>query len=316
MRRMNDFERKLYHTVVHNSLLFLEDGLKRLITDGNNDLGDTIVLSCTSIQISLELAMRAYILRNKGLEFIIVKKQKDNNTDEEIEKLYAENRLKVIEFEALKNQLKEKDASVFTKEDYQIIDDFQTYRNKLMHFCCPLDNNELSKLKENLMYYVVRVVLCLLYDNYEEKKPAEYFEELLGWDFYRTLINDKGYIRAIQQLAKEQAKDVGLCPICGRIAYSIEDEFCYFCNVQPLEDEWGRTECMACGRKNSVIYDKMNIHLKGNHHSMSGLCQHCDAHPQIFECPICGQTHWLYSDTYDWMCYDGHCTTQGVDYKD
>lgn len=76
--------------------------------------------------------MRAYILRNKGLEFIIVKKQKDNNTDEEIEKLYAENRLKVIEFEALKNQLKEKDASVFTKEDFQIIDDFQTYRNKAL----------------------------------------------------------------------------------------------------------------------------------------------------------------------------------------
>lgn len=138
MRRMNDFERKLYHTVVHNSLLFLEDGLKRLITDGNNDLGDTIVLSCTSIQISLELAMRAYILRNKGLEFIIVKKQKDNNTDEEIEKLYAENRLKVIEFEALKNQLKEKDASVFTKEDFQIIDDFQTYRNKPCAFLLPV----------------------------------------------------------------------------------------------------------------------------------------------------------------------------------
>lgn len=101
MSRMNDFERKLYYTVVHNSLLFLEDGLKRLITDGKDDLSDTIVLSCTSIQISLELAMRAYILRNKGLEFIIVKKQKDNNTDEEIEKLYADNRLKVIEFETI-----------------------------------------------------------------------------------------------------------------------------------------------------------------------------------------------------------------------
>lgn len=316
MRRMTDFERTLHHTVEHNSLLFLEEGVKWLIGENKQSEMDAIVLACTNIQIALELALRAYILKNKGLEFIIDKKQKDNNTDEEIEKLYAENRLKVIEFEAMKSQLKEKDVSVFKKEDFRIIDEFQTYRNKLVHFCCPLGKDELWKMRDLLMYYVVRVVLCLLYDNYEDKRPAEYFEELLGWEFYRILINDRGYIKAIEQLAKEQAKDVGLCPICGRIAYSIEDEFCYFCNVQPLEDEWGRTECIACGRKNSVIYDKMNIHLGGNHHSMPGLCQHCDAHPQIFECPICGQTHWLYSDTYDWMCYDGHCTTQGVDYKD
>ena len=48
MRRMNDFERQLYHTIVNNSLLFLEDGLKRLITGSKNDLNDTIVLSCTN----------------------------------------------------------------------------------------------------------------------------------------------------------------------------------------------------------------------------------------------------------------------------
>lgn len=316
MRRMTDFERNLYHTVVHNSLLFLEEGVKSLLDGGKKSDMDAMILACTNIQISLELAMRAYIIKNKGLEFIVDKKQKEENTDKEIEKLYAENRLKVIEFDAMKNQLKGKVASVFKKEDFLIIDDFQTYRNKLVHFCCPLKKDEMWKLRERLMYYVVRVVLCLLYDNYEEKKPAEYFEELLGWDFYRTLINDRGYIRAIEQLAKEQSKDVGLCPICGRIAYSIDDEFCYFCNVQPHVDEWGRTACIACGRKNSVIYDKMNIHLKGNHHSMPGLCQHCEAHPQIFECPICGQSHWMYSDTYDWMCYDGHCTTKGTDYKD
>lgn len=198
MRRMNDFERQLYHTIVHNSLLFLEDGLKRLITGSKNDLNDTIVLSCTNIQISLELAMRAYILKNKGLEYIIDKKQKEKNTDEEIEKLYADNRLKVIEFETMKNQLKEKDASVFKKEDFQIIDDFQIYRNKLVHFCCQLEKDETRKMRELLMYYVVRVVLCLLYDNYEDKRPAEYFEKILGWDFFRILNNDQGYIRAIE----------------------------------------------------------------------------------------------------------------------
>ena len=313
---MIDFEKTLYHTVVHNSLLFLEDGIKKLLSAGKESITDTIVLSCTSIQISLELAMRAYILKVKGLEFILDPKQKRENSNEEIEKLYVDNRLKVTGFDAMKNQLREKGASAFTKEDFQIIDEFQTYRNKLVHFCCQLEIDEIWNLREKLMYYVVRVILCLLYDNYKEKKPAEYFEDLLGWDFYRTLINDGGYIRAIEQLAQEQSKDVGLCPICGRIAYSLEEEFCYFCNIHRDEDEWGRAECIACGGKNTVVYDKLNIHLEGNYHSMPGLCQHCEAHPQIFECPICGQTHWQFSGKEDWMCYDGHCTTKRVDYKD
>ena len=311
---MTTFEGELYHTIEHNSLLFLEEGVKRLIETKEKEPRDVMVLSCTDIQISLELAMRAYVLRNRGLESILERKQQGVYTDEEKEKLYNENKLKVIEFEALKNQLKGKGMSAFTKDDFKIIEDFQTYRNKMVHFCCPLEDSELSSLRENLMYYIVRVVLCLLYDNYEDKRPAEYFEELLGYNFYRMLWNDKGYIRAIEQMAKERSVEVGVCPICGRYAYSLDDEFCYFCNIQPQKDEWGRAACLACGKKNTVIYDRLNIHLKGNHHSMPGFCQYCEAHPEIFECPICHQTHWLHSDVNDRMCSDGHCATTKKDY--
>lgn len=308
---MKLFERGLYKTVVHNSLLFLEDGVKRLINDRDHPLADTLILSCSDIQIALELAMRAFVIREKGLESILDRKQQGRYTYEELERLYLDNKLKVIEFESLKNQLKGKDFDVFRKEDFLIIEEFQTLRNKMVHFCCPLEEKELYTLREKLMYYVVRVVLCLLSDKYEDKKPAEYFEELLGWDFHRTLINDRGYIKAIEQLACDNSKVVGLCPICSRYAYAIDEELCYFCNVQPQEGEWGRTRCIACGGKNSVIYDRLNIHLKGNHHSMPGLCQLCEAHPDVFECPVCGQTHWKFGDKYDWMCYDGHCAQKG-----
>ena len=189
---MNAFEKKLYKTVVHNSLLFLEDGVKRMVENGGRSLEDMLVLSCSNIQISLELAMRAYVLREKGLGNILDNSQRDKYTDEEKEQLYLDNRLKVVEFDSLKNQLKGKEFSVFKKEDFKIIDEFQILRNKIVHFCCSLEETELDALRERLMYYVVRVVLCLIYDRFEEKRPAEYFEELLGWDFYRTLINDRG----------------------------------------------------------------------------------------------------------------------------
>ena len=57
---MTDFERELYHAVEHNSLLFLEEGVKKL-TDSScqEEVSDMMVLACTNIQISLELAIRA-----------------------------------------------------------------------------------------------------------------------------------------------------------------------------------------------------------------------------------------------------------------
>ncbi len=312
---MNKFEDTLFQTVKHNSLLFLEDGVKRIIDYGGKELYDIIVLSCPSIQISLELAMKAFVLREKGVRFLVKRNKKGvEYTDEEIEKIYNEKRLLVKGFDDIKKQINRMGNTKLRKEDYEIIEDFQNYRNKLVHFCCPLAKEELSSFRENLMYYVVHVVLCLLYDNYKNLKPAEYFEELLGYDFFRILWNDYGYIRAIEQLAKEQSKEVGVCPICERNAYSLDEEFCYFCNTYPNDGEWGRTHCLACDGKKTVVYDRLNIHYPKNHHSMPGFCQHCEAHPQIFECPICGQTHWLYSDTYDWMCYDGHCTTENKDY--
>lgn len=144
---MNTFERKLYKTVVHNSLLFLEVGVKRLIGNEKHSLEDTLVLSCSDIQISLELAMRAYVFREKGLESILDRKQQGKYSDEEKESLYLGNDLKVIEFEGLKNQLKGKEFSVFKKEDFAIIDKFQTLRNKMLHFCCQLEENELDTLE-------------------------------------------------------------------------------------------------------------------------------------------------------------------------
>ena len=93
---MNKFEETLYQTIKYNSLLFLKDGVKRIIDYGRKELYDIIILSCSSIQISLELAMRAYILREKGIKYLIKNKKKDGEyTYAEIEKLYSEKKVYV-----------------------------------------------------------------------------------------------------------------------------------------------------------------------------------------------------------------------------
>ena len=297
---MNNFEQKLYDSLVHNSILFLDKGARELVQNDCNSLQDTIVLSCAHIQISLELAMRAYMIRVRGINAILDRKQQGLSMTE-IETHYYDNSLKVVEFDCIKNQLKS--CSLFNSEEFKIIDSFQMYRNKLVHFCCHIEENELEELSNKLIYYVVRIVLFLLYDNYEDKKPAEYFEKLLGGKFYESLWNNQGYIKALEYFAAQWSKKVGICPECERKTYSIDYEFCYLCNLN-LKYSIGRANCDMCDGINTVISDN----------SMPGFCQKCGAKPEIFECPICKQTYELYADIEDWYCYDGHCTTKNIDY--
>ena len=317
---MNTFEQKIYNVVTHDALLFLKEGVMKLIDWDSHamelTLNDVIILSCSQVQIALELSVRAYLIREKGIDSVVDQSyMRKYHKNESIEQIYDCGELKVNDIDTVKIQLKGIRNFFLTKDDFTTIEKFQKYRNKIVHLCYPLQEGELESFRDGIMYYVVRIVLCMLYDNYEELRPAEYFESLLGLDFYQKLWNDRGYIEAIERMAKERAVNVGLCPICDRETYIMDEEFWYLCNVEPMPGEWGRADCRQCGAKRSVIYDRLNIHMSGNEHNMPGVCQKCEAQPGIFECPKCGKTHWMFCDEDERTCSNGHCATLNIDYE-
>lgn len=307
---------QIYHQIIHNATLYLREGVEKLLDDKPRNVKDNMVLACSNIQIALELSMRAFLLRTKGWDSILDKKQQGKYTEAELESLYLSLQMKVIEFDSMKKQLKGKGVISLVKDDFEYIDRFQTLRNKLVHMCCDIKDDECLQLKNDLLYYVIRIVLYMLCDGDSETRPYEQLEEMFGTDFCRRLTNDPDYKNAIEKLAATRAANVGYCPICDGCTYDIDKDFCYMCNFNNDNEDMGRTDCRQCGKKNSVIYDRLNIHNPGNGHSMPGLCQYCEERPYIFECPICGQTHWEFWDNDDeTTCTDGHCTTQNRDYE-
>lgn len=311
-----NFTQQIYYQIVHNAMLYLRVGVENLLEDHPKSMKDNMVLACSSIQIALELSMRAFLLRSNGWDSILDRKQQGRYTEVQLESLYTTLQLKVIEFDSMKKQLKGKGVISLEKEDFENIDRFQTLRNKLVHMCCDIKDDECEQLKNDLLYYVVRIVIFMLCDGDSETRPYEQLEEMFGSDFCNRLTNDPDYKKAIEKLAAMRAANVGYCPICDGCTYDIDKDFCYMCNFNNDIDEMGRTDCRQCGKKNSVIYDRLNIHNPGNGHSMPGLCQCCEERPYIFECPICGQTHWRYWECDDAStCKDGHCVTQNRDYK-
>lgn len=101
-QRIIDFTHNLYRQIVHNATLYLREGVGKLMEDQTGNMKDNMVLACSNIQIALELSMRAFLLRTKGWNSILDKKQQDRYLKDEIEDLYLSLQLKVIEFESMK----------------------------------------------------------------------------------------------------------------------------------------------------------------------------------------------------------------------
>lgn len=126
------FEKEAYKQLYDNSVLFLKDGIERLVNkdNGNDDYieHDLLTLTCTSFQISLELAIKSLIIEREGIRKVINKKQQ-NLTDDKIEELFKNNELKTLDFDVQKNFVKSKNfIEDLSKEDFDTIDEFQTYR--------------------------------------------------------------------------------------------------------------------------------------------------------------------------------------------
>lgn len=106
---MNAIEEKVYKSLYENAIVFLKDGIQRLVVN-DNDKEDKIshellILSCTSFQISLELALKALIIKNTGLDNILKKEQRGLSIND-YESLISDNKLKTNNFETLKNYAK------------------------------------------------------------------------------------------------------------------------------------------------------------------------------------------------------------------
>lgn len=73
-------------------------------------------------------------------------------------------------------------------------------------------------------------------------------------------------------MAREENKVVYYCPICSNETLSENKNVCYCC-LSAFDDKhiFGFIDCDFCASKDSVIYDKLNIHNDGSH-MIRGLC--------------------------------------------
>lgn len=286
---ISDFEKVAYKRLYQNAIVFLKDGIERLVNKDNGDDDyiehDLLTLTCSSFQISLELAIKALVIERVGIRSILNKKQQVLS-DAEIEKLFIQNKLKTLDFDTQKNFIKSKNyIQDLDKEDFKTIEEFQIYRNRIVHFSYKFYEDDLYDLKYDIIYYLIHIIFkVLLSKRYQDEKPSEFLQHHLGQNLHKKLINYSPYIYAMEALAKENSIKVFKCIVCNNRTLSREENYCYCCNF--ISYDFTMINCDFCKEKRSVLYDNLNIHL--NSHITKGLCLNCDEDGIIYECPNCG----------------------------
>lgn len=284
-----EFEKEAYKQLYNNAIVFLKDGIERLVNKdkGNEDYidHDLLTLTCSSFQISLELAIKALIIERAGIRSTLNNKQQ-TLSDSEIEKLFKENKLKTLDFDVQKNFIKSKNyIQDLEKDDFETIDEFQVYRNRIVHFSYKFYEGDLFDLKYDIIYYLIHVIFkVLLSKRHQDERPSEFLEYTLGGDLHKKLIKYPPYVYAMERLAKENSKKVFTCIVCNNRTLSQEEDYCYCCNF--ISYDFTMINCDYCKEKRSVIYDNLNIRL--NHNEARGLCLNCGEDGIIYECPECG----------------------------
>ena len=309
---MTEFENKIHTAVIDNSFLFLKEALGRLLQrdDDHNGMIDNklLTLTCAELQIALELAVRAVVIHHLGIVGVLKVDQK-KLCDEEIIKHYEEKTLKIDDFEKLKNYLKKNNLTPLSKDEFKEIERFQRYRNKIVHFACEFTDDDLGTLRDDVLYYIVHVVLVLLTGETTGETSAEYLQSKLGSDFYKNLKDYSPYVTAMESYAAKMADPVWTCIGCFHRTYSPVDDYCYICGHETLAG-YRRIDCGYCGTKDSVIYDNWDIHNSGNHHIMRGMCLNCEEDTDVFECPVCGEAHDITKNFEQDYCDEGHCVNK------
>lgn len=300
---MNKIEKEIYETLYKNALIFLKDGIERLVSKDDKSTDsieyDLLILTCTSIQISMELAVKALIVKKRGLKYILNKSHQNQSFDE-IYELFKENKIKTQEFDNSKNFVKSENlVSDFNKDDFKIISDFQNLRNGFVHFSYNILVGDFYDLKYDIINYFIHTLTKILS---EDLKPSEFYDYKLGKKYKKLLLSYPPYISAMTRLAHRNSEKVFKCIICNNHTYSKEEDYCYCCNFYGDSHEF--VDCDYCKEENSIIFDYLNI--KFNNNEAKGLCLNCGKDWVIFKCPKCDSSHNI-ETALDEKCTNSQC---------
>jgi hypothetical protein len=262
--------------MLHNSGVFLRKAAEEIShsdTENRPFDVDRATLVTVLIQTAVELAATALVIRHDGLRGVMRKDVPQN--DREAETRWRAGEIKTQTFEETKSRA----AQLFGDESFWgLIENFQTLRNKLVHFHQPLEE-DVFDLQYETTHVLIQMIATLseLDDNTDLPDGSKSF---LGQTLFDRLLSFEPYRYRIEQLAREEDRNPLRCIICSIEAYLPEAEKCLACGYA---GELRLLRCPHC-QKRALFYDHLNL---PDNSSLPGLCGACGSKARVAHCSIC-----------------------------
>lgn len=303
-------ESRIKEELDKNSIIFFKHFIDQITSNDNgveDEISKELVILCiSSLQISLELAMKSALLEHAGLKELIMSKNNvhRNKSLSQLLEEFEGNTLKTLSFENVKNFVRKNEViPTLDEDDFEIINDFQRYRNGMVHLSYNFSDGDYFDLKYDIIYFAINILIKVLYYRHEDLKPSEYLEYEIGQKHYKKLLSYKPYLDAMSKLAKSNSSSVLDCFFCSNSSYAKDKEYCYVCNMS--YEDYALIDCSLCNGKNSMIYDDLNLEL--NFFSTKGFCLICKSDSILFSCPECETVYNLEANNHSEICVLNKC---------
>ena len=279
---------------MNNALIFLNVAIKYFNLGINRH--ENLVVAIINLQLATELALKYFLISTYGLKMVLEQKSQ-NLSDSEIKNKYENNILKLRKFEELK-QIEKKANHSGTVWLFDEVENFQTYRNHLVHLNHNFANNEISNISQKIVRILVYVLDGFI-NIYEDDEYKNKMQRLLQRKEYDKLLENKQYYEELKIKLFNEYGDVYWCPHCDK-QLLVPSKICFGC-MENLDYSAGYLKCKYCG-KETLIYDKLNIDNNG---SLRALCINCHEDTIVYKCPHCKNIYDL--EALEEHCYEGYC---------
>lgn len=268
-----------------NAIVFLNEAIHHFNLGINQY--DNKILAIVDLQMSLELSIKFSIANNFSINDIFDEKSIKGLSEEEIISSYQSNKLKVKEFEQLKNFLKS-DRYFCTEfsSDFSYMEKFQNYRNKLVHQNYNFSEEEENTIENDIIYIIVYILYRLLSNDISSSDYNDYLYEYIPENEYMKLLLNEKFAKEIKLKFETEYGKLYTCPLCGFKSLTPMKK-CYRC-LELFEDgfSYGYVKCAYCG-EDYVIFDAVNMDC--NKGFARGLCLNCEEDTIVYKCHKCGE---------------------------
>lgn len=296
-----NFEKEFVRILFKNAVVFTDSAV-RCINNGLDNYVNMIQV-IVNLQIAIELALKSSIALHCGIRTILVKKQ-EGLSDVEIENLYKQNKLKIREYDEIKNYTKGKRSLYnFERKEYQIMELFQKYRNSVLHSSYIFDEREKECVEKDVIYILIHILGILMSDE-TEMENRTFMQEYLNSNEYSKLKQNPVYMEELYAFLEKEYDNLYLCPICSTRTLTSGHK-CARCFLNFSDRNYFRyVSCGYCGEE-MVICDAANI--ENNNNYIRGLCLNCENDTTVYKCTRCGT--FINAELFDIAeCHEGFCS--------